>query len=95
MLPLLQYLKNGSGMPGSLASTTDTSIKAIAMATSKDLLRTVTKHGFTLVRSRKHLIFDHPCGARLVTASSASDVRSIRNVEANIKRILKGYGIEV
>jgi predicted RNA binding protein YcfA (HicA-like mRNA interferase family) len=64
------------------------------MAVSKELLRTVAKHGFTLVRSNKHLIFRHPCGAQLVTAASASDVRSIRNVEGNIRRILRRHGVE-
>jgi predicted RNA binding protein YcfA (HicA-like mRNA interferase family) len=64
------------------------------MAVSKELLRTVAKHGFTLVRARKHLIFRHACGAQLVTAASTSDVRSIRNVEGNIRRLLREHGVE-
>lgn len=91
---MIEFSGHAPGMPGIPAFIMDTLIKIHIMAVSKELMKVVTGYGFTLTRARKHLIFDHPCGARLVTSSSASDFRSIRNVECDIRRVLKKHGIQ-
>lgn len=40
------------------------------------------------MRSRKHMIFKHKSGARLVTGASISDKRALKNIESDIKKIL-------
>ena len=64
------------------------------MSTTKSLVRTLAGHGFILLRSKRHMVFSHPCGARLVTSCSASDVRSIRNIEGDVRRLLRLHGVE-
>lgn len=48
-------------------------------------------YGFKLVRSKKHLIFKHESGIRLVTGKSISDNRALKNVESTIKKLLSNY----
>lgn len=54
------------------------------------IIKLCTKHGFSLHRSRNHLVFIHPSGARLTTSKTASDSRALRNIERDIKKVLKG-----
>ncbi len=54
-----------------------------------DIIGLCEKHGFSLKRSRKHLVFVHPSGAHLTTSKTASDNRALRNIERDIKRLLK------
>jgi len=61
---------------------TDTRNKIFALARS---------YGFELVRQKKHFVFVHKSGARLVTSQSCSDWRALKNVEANIKKILSKH----
>lgn len=48
-------------------------------------------YGFELIRSKKHLIFKHESGIRLVTGKSISDNRALKNVESTIKKLLSNY----
>jgi predicted RNA binding protein YcfA (HicA-like mRNA interferase family) len=38
-------------------------------------------HGFQLVRQRKHLVFAHPSGARVVTSLTPGCHRAMANIE--------------
>ena len=43
-------------------------------------------YGFELVRYKRHPIFRHPNGAIVTAMSSASDHRSMRNLERDFRR---------
>jgi hypothetical protein len=53
------------------------------------VLRLAELHGYALIRSRRHLVFRHPTGATVVTASSPSDRRALRNIEARFRRSIR------
>lgn len=49
------------------------------------------RHGCTLGRTRGgHLVLRHPDGWRVVTSSTPSDDKAIRNVLADIRRYSRG-----
>ena len=48
----------------------------------------MASYGFALKRSNKHRVWQHPTGAIVTTATTASDRRAILNVERDIKRVL-------
>lgn len=56
----------------------------------KSIVELCARYGFSLHRAKNHLVFLHPLGARLVTSKTASDSRALRNIERDIKKILKG-----
>lgn len=49
----------------------------------------VERYGFKLMRQRKHLIFIHHTGARLVTSKSASDFRALNKIKSDIHKLLQ------
>lgn len=58
------------------------------MRYNKEVMKLASSYGFKLLRSRKHMIFKHESGARLVTGASISDRRALKNIESNIKKLL-------
>jgi len=55
-----------------------------------ELIRAYKAAGFTLVRSKKHLIFQCPCGhAQLVDTSTRCGGRGGTNAKARIARTLR------
>ena len=58
------------------------------MRYNKEVIKLASSYGFKLLRSRKHMIFKHESGARLVTGASISDWRALKNIESDIKKIL-------
>lgn len=51
-------------------------------------IRVAERHGYSLVRWKRHLVFRHPCGAQVVTAMTSGDKKSLRNFETDLKRNL-------
>jgi predicted RNA binding protein YcfA (HicA-like mRNA interferase family) len=51
----------------------------------------ITGMGYKLIRSKRHLIYQHPCGAMLTVSKTASDHRAVRNIMADAKRLLRRY----
>ena len=58
------------------------------MRYNKEVIKLASSYGFKLLRSRKHMIFKHESGARLVTGASISDRRALKNIESDIKKLL-------
>lgn len=58
------------------------------MKYAKEVIKLASRYGFKLMRSRKHMIFKHESGVRLVTGASISDKRALKNIESNIKKLL-------
>jgi predicted RNA binding protein YcfA (HicA-like mRNA interferase family) len=54
----------------------------------KKIFNLAKAYGFELVRQKKHYVFVHKSGARLVTSRSCSDFRALKNVETTIKKLL-------
>lgn len=55
------------------------------------VMKLAKSYGFELLRSKKHLIFKHESGIRLVTGKSISDYRALKNIESNIKKLLSNH----
>jgi len=55
----------------------------------KTIVSFVERYGFKLMRQRKHLIFIHHTGARLVTSKSASDFRALNKIKSDIHKLLQ------
>lgn len=49
--------------------------------------------GYGLVRSKRHLIYKHPCGAQVSVAKSASDKHSFGNLLSDARRMLRERGV--
>jgi predicted RNA binding protein YcfA (HicA-like mRNA interferase family) len=53
----------------------------------RDLARQAAAQGWTIRRTKSsHLIWISPTGARVVTSSTPSDTRAVRNHRARLKR---------
>ena len=51
-------------------------------------IKVAERHGYSLVRWKRHLVFRHPCGAQVVTAATPGDKHGLRNFETDLKRNL-------
>lgn len=51
-------------------------------------IKVAERHGYVLVRWKRHLVFRHPCGAQVATAVTPSDKHGLRNFETDLKRNL-------
>jgi hypothetical protein len=47
------------------------------------------KHGFVLVRQKKHFVFKHYSGVVFVCSKTASDRRAFCNIKKEMERILR------
>lgn len=56
----------------------------------RDLKRLMSELGFTLLRrtGAGHFCWQHSSGVRYITPSSPSDYRGLRNMRADVRRIL-------
>jgi predicted RNA binding protein YcfA (HicA-like mRNA interferase family) len=55
----------------------------------KELIRMAKKHGFVLVRQKKHFVFKHYSGVVFVCSKTASDRRAFCNIKKEMERILR------
>lgn len=55
------------------------------------VIKLANSYGFELIRSKKHLVFKHKSGVRLVTGKSISDNRALKNIESSIKKLLSNH----
>lgn len=55
---------------------------------TKRIVALAQSYDFKLIRQNKHLVFRHESGAQVVTSSSCTDRRALKNVETNIKHAL-------
>jgi predicted RNA binding protein YcfA (HicA-like mRNA interferase family) len=69
-------------------NATANTFTCLANMKASDVKKLCEKHGFKLMRCKKHFVWKHPSGASLVTSKSASDYRALANIERNIKRLL-------
>lgn len=59
----------------------------MASKTDLQLRQLCESHGYTLIRHSRHLVWRHPVtGHQIVTATSVSDRRALRNIQALIRR---------
>lgn len=58
----------------------------------RDLYRLMEAAGFQVLRTGKHLLWGHPCGARVVTSQSPSDHRAIQNCRQVVRKELARHG---
>lgn len=55
--------------------------------------KSIAALGYVLIRSKRHLIYQHPCGAMITVAKTASDRRATKNIMATARRMLRPYGL--
>jgi predicted RNA binding protein YcfA (HicA-like mRNA interferase family) len=53
------------------------------------VIKLAQSYGFELIRASNHLVFAHPSGCRLVASKTASDNRALKNIERDIKALLR------
>lgn len=57
------------------------------MRPKKDFAKVAKRYGFVLMRCKTHCIWQHPkTGARIVSAASPSDQRSLKNFEHRLRK---------
>ena len=56
---------------------------------TREVSKMMKKNGFELIRSKKHLVFAHKgTGARIATSATASDWRTMKNLQTTINRVV-------
>lgn len=60
------------------------------MAGRRAIIKDMERNGFMLLRGKKHLVFQHPSGAQIVTSATPSDWRAERKRERDIRHALRG-----
>ena len=55
---------------------------------TSEIKKLCEKHGFKLVREKKHFVWKHPSGAVLTTPKSTSNRHAPNNLNKRIKRLL-------
>lgn len=59
---------------------------------SKEVMALIKSYGYEMVRQKKHFVFKHATSGQVfVCSKSASDYRSLRNIERDLKK-LADYG---
>lgn len=56
--------------------------------------RELSRLGYQLVRSKRHLIYRHPSGATVSVAQSGSDPRGYTNLLSDARRALRERGVD-
>ena len=60
--------------------------KGVKMSIKRQIAKLLENHGYTLKRQTNHLIWVNPRGQVIVTPSTPSDHRTVKNIFAIIKR---------
>jgi predicted RNA binding protein YcfA (HicA-like mRNA interferase family) len=55
---------------------------------ASEIKKLCEKHGFKLMRSKKHFIWHHPSGAVMTTSKSASDQRAFANIDKQARKAI-------
>jgi predicted RNA binding protein YcfA (HicA-like mRNA interferase family) len=59
------------------------------MKAKNAIVQIAKSHGFHLLRQRKHLVFAHPSGARVVTSLTPGCHRAMANIERTFIKVLQ------
>ena len=57
---------------------------------TKELKKLMKKNQFTLIRQKKHLVWQHITGGLVTTSSTPSCQNAIRNIRKDIKSVTGG-----
>lgn len=60
----------------------------------KEVRDELSRLGYTLARSKRHLVYKHPCGATVSVAKSGSDPRGYKNLISDARRALRERGVK-
>lgn len=63
------------------------------MNRQREIEHLMKRAGFTRIRSKRHTIWKHECGAVISTAQSPSDLNAIRQAKRQLARICQQHGI--